>query len=55
MDAERREWLEHLSEACERVLARGGGDRTSAVYAALLSDVTHLLARLRAELRDMER
>lgn len=52
VDAERREWVERVADACERVLAdreRGG---TDAAYLALLDDVAGLLARLRAELKE---
>ena len=47
MDAERQEWLETLTVACEDILARLGSDRFAC---ELGPDVTELLGRLRAEL-----
>ena len=55
MDAERREWVERVADACERMLADQEGSRTDAAYVALLDDVGSLLARLRAELQDVDR
>jgi hypothetical protein len=51
VDAERREWVERVADACDRVLANPEGGRTDAAYVALLDDVACLLARLRAELQ----
>jgi hypothetical protein len=50
VDAERREWVERVAAACERVLADLEGGRTDAAQVALLNDVACLLARLKAEL-----
>ena len=52
VDAERREWVERVADACERVLADPDGDRTDPAYGALLDDVASLLARLRAGLKE---
>jgi hypothetical protein len=46
----RRQWLETVATACERVLIRDAGDTQDADYAELLGDVAELLARVRAEL-----
>jgi len=56
VDTERRQWLEMLAAACERVLARRGGqDSSNALYARLLEDVEGLLDRIRGELRASDR
>jgi hypothetical protein len=47
---ERRRWLEELSAACERVLARDTAETVDRYHAALREDVVVLLAQLRAEL-----
>jgi hypothetical protein len=51
VDAERREWLETLAAACERVLARDVEDPSDPSLAALLKDVAELLSSIRDELR----
>jgi hypothetical protein len=51
VDAERREWLETLATACERVLARDVEDPSDPHLAALLEDVAELLSSIKAELR----
>ena len=51
-----RQWLEKVAAACERIQADADlGDRTETNYAALLEEVTMLLARVRAELATAER
>jgi hypothetical protein len=47
VDADRRQWLEQLAAACERVLAD-----EDLVSTALREDVSGLLSRLRAELEE---
>jgi len=53
MDAERREWLETLTAACARILARSeeeGHDDPG--YRAVMDDVADLFARLKVELNE---
>lgn len=50
VNAERRQWLERLAAACERVLEYDAPDTTDAGYAAVRDDVARLLADIRAEL-----
>jgi hypothetical protein len=50
VDAERRQWLERIAAACERVLADNAGDKTDPGYAAVRDDVVRLLSKIRAEL-----
>ena len=53
MDAHRRQWLETLAAACERVLTGPkADDPREPLYAGLLKDVEGLLGRIRAELDD---
>jgi hypothetical protein len=50
VSAERREWLERLAAACERVLEDYAGDRSDPGYAVVREDVERLLAKIRGEL-----
>jgi hypothetical protein len=55
VDPERREWVETLIAACERILARGDAElHRDPGYRAVIDDVADLLARLRAELHAAE-
>lgn len=46
----RRQWLEKLAAACERVLIRDAESTTDVHYLALREDTAKLLAAIRAEL-----
>jgi hypothetical protein len=52
MDAERREWLETLIAACERILARSEEEGHDPGYRSVMGDVADLLARLKVELHE---
>jgi hypothetical protein len=50
VDGGRKEWLETLAAACERVLVRDASDELGAPSPALIEDVSKLLGWIRAEL-----
>jgi ElaB/YqjD/DUF883 family membrane-anchored ribosome-binding protein len=50
MDADRRQWLEALAEACERVLVEHAEQAPDSHYRVVREDVERLLADVRSEL-----